>query len=222
MKFKDKKLLIFDLDGTLIDSVPDLANSINKMLDSLGVEPIPIEIIRSFIGNGAKTLVQRSLNHTHDNNVSDELYSLAFTRFMDIYKANPCEKTLLYPEVNETLQYLKNKGYKLDICTNKPLPFVEPILDKLDIKKYFDNWIGENSLKEKKPSGLPLLHLAKEANTSIESCLMIGDSKNDILSAKNANMESVGLSYGYNYDEDITQYHPTIVLDKFSDLKILL
>ena len=222
MRFKDKKLLIFDLDGTLINSIPDLALAINKMLDSIKVGPIPMEIVKSFIGNGANTLVFRSLYHTHQGNVSKELFEIAFPRFMDSYKANPCEKTLLYPGVKETLQHLKDGGYKMVICTNKPIDFVEPILEKLDIKKYFDNWIGENSLDEKKPSGVPLLHLAKEANIPIDNCLMIGDSKNDILSASNAKMESVGLSYGYNYDEDITKYNPTVVLNEFTNLKKIL
>ena len=222
MILKNKQLLIFDLDGTLINSIPDLALAINKMLDNLDVEPIPLETVKSFIGNGAKTLVARSLNHTHQNNISNELFDKALSFFLDSYKANPCEKTLLYTGVKETLQYLKDEGYKMVICTNKPIDFVRPILEKLDIKKYFDNWIGENSLDEKKPSGLPLIHLAKEANIDIENCLMIGDSKNDILSAYNAKMESVGLSYGYNYDEDITKYNPTVVLNEFIKLKTIL
>lgn len=222
MRFKDKKLLIFDLDGTLINSVPDLALAINKMLESLEIGPIPLDTFKSFIGNGAKTLVLRSLNYTHQDNVPQELFDIAFPRFMDLYKANPCEKTLLYPGVKETLEYLKNEGYKMVICTNKPFNFVEPILEKLDIKKYFNNWIGENSLDEKKPSGVPLVHLAKDSNIAIDNCLMIGDSKNDILSATNAKMESVGLSYGYNYDEDITKYNPTVVLNEFTNLKTIL
>lgn len=222
MELKGKKLLIFDLDGTLINSTPDLSLAINKMLESLDIAPIPIETITSFIGNGAKTLVSRSLNYTHKDDVSKEFFDLALLKFMAFYKANPCEKTLLYPGVKETLQYLKQKGYKMVICTNKPLEFVEPILDTLDIKQYFDSWIGENSLSEKKPSSVPLIHLAQEANIPIDKCLMIGDSKNDILSAANAKMESVGLSYGYNYDEDITKYEPTIVLNEFSNLKNIL
>lgn len=222
MRLGNKKLLIFDLDGTLINSIPDLTLAINKMLESINIDPLPVEIVKPFIGNGAKTLVTRSLDYTHNNNVSEELFNKAFPKFMSAYAANPCEETFLYPDVEETLQYLKEKGYSMMICTNKPLEFVEPILEKLDIKKYFDNWIGENSLPDKKPSGEPLLHLSKEANVSIENCLMIGDSKNDILAASNAKMESVGLSYGYNYNEDISQFNPTVVLNDFIKLKTLL
>lgn len=219
--FENKKLLIFDLDGTLINSIPDLTLAINKMLQSLDIDPLKVEEVRPFIGNGAKTLVSRSLNYTHKNNVSEELFDKAFPVFMQSYKETPCKDTFLYPGVKETLEHLINKGYKMMICTNKPLEFVEPILDKLVIKQFFQNWIGENSLPEKKPSGAPLIHLANQANVNIEECVMIGDSKNDILSAQNAKMENVGLSYGYNYNENISQFNPTIVLDQFIDLKKL-
>lgn len=222
MRLTNKKLLIFDLDGTLINSIPDLAIAINKTLASFNIDPLPLEKIKSFIGNGAKTLVKRCLNHAHHDHVPEGLFDKAYPKFMSYYKANPCEETFLYPGVEETLQYLTDKGYMMMICTNKPLEFVEPILEKLKIKRYFDKWIGENSLAEKKPSAAPLLYLAKEANMMIEDCLMIGDSKNDILCASAANMESVGLSYGYNYNEDINQFNPTAVLDAFGDIKTLL
>lgn len=219
--FKDKKLLIFDLDGTLINSIPDLTLAINKMLEVLDIEPLKVSEVTPFIGNGAKMLVSRSLNHFNKNNVTEELFNKAFPVFMQSYKETPCKETFLYPGVKETLEYLKNTGYKMMICTNKPLEFVEPILNKLDIKRFFENWIGENSLPEKKPSGAPLIHLANQAKVNIEECVMIGDSKNDILSAQNAKMENVGLSYGYNYNENISQFNPTIVLDEFIDLKKL-
>lgn len=181
--FGNKKLLIFDLDGTLINSIPDLTSAINNMLKGLNIKPLTIDEVTPFIGNGAKTLVSRSLNFTYNNNVSEALFNAAFPVFMESYKQKPCEDTFLYPGVKETLEYLMDNGYQMMICTNKPLEFVEPILQKLDIKKYFRKWIGENSLPEKKPSGAPLIHLANEAGCKIEECLMIGDSKNDILSA---------------------------------------
>jgi len=127
----------------------------------------------------------------------------------------------MYPGVLETLKYLKNKDFKMVICTNKPFSFIEPILNKLAIKHFFNNWIGEDSLSEKKPSATPLLYLANDMNLIKEKCIMIGDSKNDILAAKNSGMESIGVSYGYNYNENISDYNPTLVVDKFSDLQQL-
>ena len=107
------------------------------------------------------------------------------------------------------------------ICTNKPFAFIEPILDKLLLKQFFKYWIGEDSLATKKPAAAPLLHLANKTSTSIDKCIMIGDSKNDILAAQNSNMESIGVSYGYNYNENIADYNPTIVVDSFVELQNL-
>jgi phosphoglycolate phosphatase len=128
----------------------------------------------------------------------------------------------LYPGVFETLKSLKKKGYTLAICTNKPFEYIEPILEQLEIKSFFKYWIGEDSLSEKKPSAIPLLHLAEKSNVSVDKCLMIGDSKNDILAAKNAGIQSVGVTYGYNYNEQISDYNPDVVLDQISDLMKVL
>ena len=132
-----------------------------------------------------------------------------------------CDKTYIYPGVLETLNYLYNKGYNMLIFTNKPYGFIEPILNKLGIKKFFKHWIGEDSLSQKKPNAMPLIHLTNEMNTSIGKCIMIGDSKNDVLAAQNSGMESIGVSYGYNYNENISDYNPTYVIDNFAKLQEL-
>lgn len=109
----------------------------------------------------------------------------------------------------------------MTICTNKPFKFIEPILDALSIKQYFKLWVGADSLPKQKPDAMPLLHLAKTLNKDIEKSIMVGDSKNDILAAQNANMESIGVSYGYNYNEHISDYNPNWVVDKFAELQKL-
>ncbi len=222
MNFKAKELLIFDLDGTLINSIPDLTLAINKMLAHYNFSPLTIEQVTPFIGNGAKTLVNRALEKVTNQPVSADFLNEALAVFIPAYQSNVCEETFLYPHVLETLDYLQDQGYKLVICTNKPFRFVEPILEKLAIKKFFLQWVGEESLPEKKPQASPLLHLAKQMNTTPDKCLMIGDSKNDILAAQNARMDSIGLSYGYNYNENIADYKPTIVLESFSNLQGVL
>ena len=222
MNFKDKELIIFDFDGTLINSIPDLTLAVNKMLSHYNLLPLTVEQVTPFIGNGAKPLVLRSLEHAMPNKeISIELLEAAFEIYFTAYKEVTCEETYYYPGVLETLNYLNNKGYKMVICTNKPFRFIEPILDKLSIKQFFKYWIGEDSLPEKKPTATPLLYLANKTNTSIEKCIMIGDSKNDILAAQNSNMESIGVSYGYNYNENIADYNPTLVVDSFADLQEL-
>jgi len=220
--FKKKELIIFDFDGTLINSIPDLTLAVNKMLAHYNYSPLTIEQVTPFIGNGAKPLVRRSLEHSIQNKeLSKNLLEEAFDIYLSAYKEVTCIDTFMYPGVLETLNYLEEKGYKMAICTNKPFDFIQPILDKLEISKFFKNWIGEDSLSEKKPSALPLIHLIKENNTSIEKTIMVGDSKNDILAAQNANTESIGVSYGYNYNEKISDYNPTVVVDNFADLQDL-
>ena len=219
---KNKEVIIFDLDGTLINSIPDLTIAINKTLLHYKLPPLTIEQVTPFIGNGAKTLVHRALEKSTNQKVSTGFLNEALDFFIPFYQNNVCEETYLYSGVFDTLKYLDDKGYKLVICTNKPFPFIEPILDKLAIKSFFKKWIGESSLPEKKPQGAPLLYLADQMNSSVEKCIMIGDSKNDILAAQNANMESVGLTYGYNYNENIEDYNPTIVLESFSNLQKVL
>lgn len=219
---KNKELLIFDLDGTLINSIPDLTVALNSMLDFYGKSALTVEQATPFVGNGARVLVDRALKYAFGE---DELKKVsieeALALFLKAYESNVCEGTFLYEGVKETLAHLKNKGYQLVICTNKPLVFVEPILKKLEIMEFFDFWLGAESVAEKKPSAMPLLYIAEYFGLTVEKCLMIGDSSNDILAAHNANMESVGLTYGYNYNEHISLYEPTVIRDKFEDLKML-
>jgi phosphoglycolate phosphatase len=220
MDFKDKELIIFDFDGTLINSIPDLATAVNNMLTHYNLPTIEIGLIASFVGNGASTLVKRALKLAmQDKEPTSDFFAEAFAYYLLAYKEVSCQKTYTYPGVLETLSYLDQKGYKMVICTNKPFAYIESILDFLSIKQYFKLWIGEDSIAEKKPHAAPLLYLAKEMNTTIEKSIVVGDSKNDILAAQNAGMCSVGVTYGYNYNEHIADYNPTIVLDHFSDLQ---
>ena len=222
MDFKDKELIIFDFDGTLIDSNPDLTQALNKMLTHYDLEPITLEEASLYIGNGAKKLVERGLNHRlHPDEITEALFNEAFDFFIKAYGEVVCDKTYLYPGVVETLQYLEKKGYDMTICTNKPFEFIEPILDTLSVKHFFKAWVGANSLPKQKPDPMPLLHLAETMNRDIETSIMVGDSKNDILAAQNAKMESIGVSYGYNYDKDIADYNPTKVIDNFAELQKL-
>ena len=219
MDFKKKELIIFDLDGTLIDSMPDLAQAINRTLSHFELTPLTLEEATLFIGNGAVKLVERALEHAlKPKNVTEDLFKEAFDYYTSAYREVVCDKTFLYPGVLETLQHLDNNGYVMTICTNKPSEFIEPILDKLSIKQYFKYWIGGDSLKEKKPDASPLFYLAEKMNKDVDDCIMVGDSKNDILAAQNANMECIGVSYGYNYNEHISIYNPTKVVDNFGEL----
>jgi len=220
LKFTNKKLIIFDLDGTLIDSSPDLALAINHMLKSIGRETFSTDTIHYWVGNGAETLVKRALSGsaTIDETLDPIMWKEALKIFLDFYAKNLAVATVTYPHVSETLKRLKELGYRLAIVTNKPFPFVEPILNALGLMENFELILGGDSLDKKKPDPLPLLHVCKELNISVEESIMVGDSKNDIQAANACNMQSIGLTYGYNYGENISVHNPSVVFDNFADI----
>ena len=220
MKFENKKLLIFDLDGTLINSALDLALAVNYMLEQLGRDTFNEEVIHGWVGNGALTLVKRALSGTReiDDNLDEAYAEKALTIFLDYYEKNLCNATVPYPHVIETLHALKDKGYTLAIVTNKPFAFVSPILKGLGMDALFTCILGGDSLPEKKPHPQPLLHVCKSLEVDVESAVMIGDSKNDILAANACGMDSVGVTYGYNYGEEIGVHKPSVIIDDFGEL----
>jgi len=220
LKFTNKELIIFDLDGTLIDSVPDLASAVNHMLATLDRDTFEEEIIRYWVGNGAQTLTKRALSGSTeiDENMNEALFEKALAIFLDYYGNHLCTTTKTYPHVAATLRALKSKGYRLAIVTNKPFDFVGPILEGLHLNELFELILGGDSLEKKKPDPSPLLHVCETLNVSIEESVMVGDSKNDILAANAAEIQSIGVTYGYNYGEDIGVYDPSIIINDFSEL----
>lgn len=224
MKFNNKEVILFDLDGTLIDSVPDLASAVNHMLEVLKRETFSEDTIRYWVGNGAQVLVKRALSGKTDIDeyLDPDLFTKALDIFLTYYGENLCLDTVAYPNVSSTLHALNAEGYRLVIVTNKPFDFVAPILKVLELDGVFEFCLGGDSLDKKKPDPLPLLHACEKMNVSVEQCVMVGDSKNDILAANAANMQSIGVTYGYNYGEDIAVYKPDMVVDDFSKLLELL
>ena len=224
MKFNDKKVIIFDLDGTLINSAPDLALAVNHMLTSVHYANFDEATIDGWVGNGASILVQRALSgsRTIDESLDSDFVANALDVFLKFYAQNLCVKTLPYPNVRSTLQSLKSKGYRLAIVTNKPFAFVEPILKGLELLKLFEYFIGGDSLAEKKPSPLPLLHVCEKLNVSVEECIMVGDSKNDILAGNACDMQTIGVTYGYNYGEHIGVHNPSVIVNNFGEILNIL
>ncbi|WP_201589136.1 phosphoglycolate phosphatase [Psychrobacter fozii] len=218
----DKQLLIFDFDGTLIDSVPDLADATNAMLTMLGKETYPIETIRNWIGNGSRLLVERALVgkvEVLENELTVEEADHAEQIFFEAYKNLSGSKTVAYPDVDNGLKKLKDAGYTLALVTNKPIRFVPKILQSFGWQDLFSEILGGDSLSTKKPDPAPLLHVCEALNVPPEQAVMIGDSRNDILAGQNANMDTLGLSYGYNYGQDIRELNPTEAFDSFQALQ---
>ena len=220
LKFSNKKVILFDLDGTLIDSAPDLAVAVNHMLKTLKRDTFSQNTIRYWVGNGAQVLVKRALSGQSeiDENLDPLLFEKALGIFLTFYAQNLAVTTVTYPNVASALKTLKEAGYHLAIVTNKPFDFVAPILKGLNIDGLFELHLGGDSLAQKKPDPAPLLHVCEKLGVTVEQCVMVGDSKNDILAANAAGMQSIGVSYGYNYGEDIGSYNPDIVVDDFADI----
>ena len=224
MRFDNKELILFDLDGTLVDSAPDLALAVNHMLETLERDTFSGDIIRSWVGNGAQTLVKRGLSGSSviDETIDPLLFSKALDIFLDFYAQNLCVDTVTYPNVSATLKSLKAKDYRLALVTNKPFDFIQPLLEGLELTELFELCLGGDSLSKRKPDPLPLLHVCERLNVSVSECVMVGDSKNDIVAANAANMHSIGVTYGYNYNEHISLYKPDHVVDDFHEIIALL
>ena len=217
----DKQLLIFDFDGTLIDSVPDLADATNAMLITLGKAPYPLETIRNWVGNGSKMLVERALVgkiEVLEGELTEETVDHAEQVFFDAYKNLSGSKTVAYPDVDSGLKKLRAAGFKLALVTNKPIRFVPKILQSFGWQDLFSEVLGGDSLSVKKPDPAPLLHVCEALDVTPAQAIMIGDSRNDILAGQNANMDTLGLSYGYNYGQDIRELNPTETFDDFAAL----
>lgn len=218
---QDKQLLIFDFDGTLIDSVPDLADATNAMLTTLGKETYPLDTIRNWVGNGSRMLVERALVgkiEVLEDELTAEQADHAEEVFFAAYKDISGSKTVAYPDVDNGLKKLKAAGYTLALVTNKPVRFVPKILQTFDWQDLFSAVLGGDSLTLKKPDPAPLLHVCEALNATPEQAIMIGDSRNDILAGQKANMDTLGLSYGYNYGQDIRELNPTQAFDDFAAL----
>lgn len=214
------KLIAFDLDGTLLDSVPDLAVAADQAVQALGFPAVSEEQVRDYVGNGADVLVGRALSQsmTIDPALDQALLVKARELFDDFYDKSGHKLSHLYPAVTETLAELKQAGFTLALVTNKPSKFVPEILAKHGIDKYFVDVLGGDAFPEKKPNPVALNWLMEKHNCQPEEMLMVGDSKNDILAAKNAGCAAFGLTYGYNHGEPIAASNPEFVADTIADL----
>lgn len=213
------KLVMFDLDGTLLDSVPDLAAAVDSTLMLLGRPPAGVARVRDWVGNGAPVLIRRALAGQLDHSaVDDSMADEALALFMRAYAENH-ELTTVYVGVVPTLDWLKRQGVKLAVVTNKPEQFVAPLLEDKGLLRYFDWLVGGDTLPRKKPDPAPLLHVMTQAGVSPGESLFIGDSCNDILAGRAAGVPCIGMTYGYNHGRAIEEEEPDLVLD---DLRGLL
>ncbi|MBP5789859.1 MAG: phosphoglycolate phosphatase [Neisseriaceae bacterium] len=224
-KFNNIKAVAFDLDGTLADTIGDLADSANAMRAALNMPPLDDSVLLSFVGDGIGRLVHRALTNDHDSFAPQDLWEKGFALYVQYYAQNLCVRTQLYPQVADTLALLKTLKLPLAVMTNKSQVFAKPLLEQLKIADLFSLIIGGDTLPEKKPSALPLLHICEVLNIQAENLLMVGDSKNDILAARNAGSPVVGVSFGYGKMDELVlseETKPDCVIHHFGQLYDLL
>ncbi|HDY7743998.1 TPA: phosphoglycolate phosphatase [Vibrio vulnificus] len=220
MTQQEIKLIAFDLDGTLLDSVPDLAVAADQATRAVGFPGVTELQVRDYVGNGADILIGRVLSQslTINPELSDELRAQARELFDDFYQQTGHKLSHLYPTVKETLKELHQAGFTLALVTNKPSKFVPDVLQQHGIADYFVDVLGGDSFPEKKPNPIALNWLMEKHQIQPTEMLMVGDSKNDILAAKNAGCASFGLTYGYNHGEPIAASEPDFVADSLAQL----
>ncbi len=216
------QMILIDVDGTLVDSVPDLAYCVDEMMKQLGRPPHGERRVRDWVGNGVERLVRRALIGQLDGEPSDADYARAYPIFIALYAENTSKRSQLYPGVREGLAYLQAAGYPLGCVTNKAAQFTLPLLQDLGVYDAFGIVVAGDTLPEKKPHPQPLLHAAAHFGVAPAHALMIGDSKSDVTAARAAGFQIVCMSYGYNHGEDIRNYAPDAVIDSMAELQGLL
>ena len=216
------KMVLIDVDGTLVDSVPDLAYCVDEMMKQLGMPVHGEDKVRNWVGNGVERLTRRALIGQLDGEPDDALFEKAYPVFLDLYDKNVCERSCLYDGVRETLDFLKTTDVKIGCVTNKNAQFTLPILEKLGVKDDFEIIVCGDTLTKKKPDPLPLLHSAEQLGAKPEESLMLGDSMPDVKAARAAGFDIICMSYGYNHGEDIRDYKPDAVVDSMDEIKTLI
>jgi phosphoglycolate phosphatase len=207
-----RELLIFDLDGTLIDSKRDLADSVNAMRAHLGEPLLPDETVYSYVGNGAPVLVRRALPGRDEDEIQR---GLAF--FLEYYRDHMLDATTLYPGVREALDELLAADVKMAVLTNKPVRFSEHLIKGLGLDGHFFRIYGGNSFEEKKPHPKGIELLMEESGIGREQTIMVGDSAVDVMTARNAQVRACGVSWGFQ-PETFVAAPPDFVINDMSEL----
>lgn len=209
------QLLIFDLDGTLVDSELDLANSVNATLEKIGRKPLSVERIASYIGQGVTVLISRALGE----GATPELIERATEIFLAHYREHMLDNTAPYPGVREAIDALD--GRKMAVLTNKPVRFSRELLAGLGLAERFFRIYGGNSFDSKKPDPVGVHRLMEEAQSPASQTMMIGDSISDVLAGRNAGVWTCGVNYGFGAPT-LDEAPPDIRVDDLRELPQLL
>lgn len=216
------KAVMIDLDGTLLDTVTDLAVAVNLMLGKLGCAPLDQAQVRTFVGKGIPHLVKRSLAGALSGETEGALFERALPLYLDCYASVNGKHTTLYPGVREGLDALQSAGFPLACVTNKSERFTLPLLAQMRLADYFSIVIAGDTLPRKKPDPLPLTHTCRHFGIAPREMLMIGDSGNDSRSAQAAGSPVVLMTYGYSEGENVADLRANAIVSTFTVIPALL
>lgn len=211
-------MVMIDLDGTLINTAPDLADCVNIMLERMGRDPWPLDKVSGWIGNGVSRLVKRALTDSMDGEPDSDDYEKAYALFLEAYGENVSAKSRPYDGVVAGLEKLKNMGFRLACVTNKAEAFTLPLLADLELDGYFELVVSGDSLPRKKPDPLPLTHACEYFGITPDQGILVGDSANDVKAAIAAGMPVICVNYGYNQGVDLTTLQTQGVIDSLDKL----
>ncbi len=211
-------MILIDLDGTLVDSVPDLAFCVDGMMQQLGKQPHGEAAVRTWVGNGVERLVKRALLGQLEGEPDAALFARALPLFLALYQDNTSQRSRLYPGVLEGLAMLREAGFKLGCVTNKAERFTTQLLHDKGIADHFSLVVSGDTLPRSKPDPGPLFYAAGWFRLKPQEALMVGDSRTDVQAARSAGFQIVCVSYGYNHGEDIRLQQPDAVIDRLDEL----
>lgn len=215
------ELVGFDLDGTLVDSAPDLAWCVDRTMPRFGIPPRGEALVRDWVGDGVQRLVERALTGEPDAAADPEVLRDACAVFLELYSVHGRDRSRVYPGVREGLAALRGHGAVLACITNKPHAPAVDLLAHLGLLDSFALVLGGDSLPHRKPDPLPLRHACSELGVAVERSVFVGDSANDVAAARAAGMRVACVSYGYNHGRDISEAAPDAVVDSLEGLAAL-
>ena len=215
-------LVLFDLDGTLVDSAPDIAHAANLALQDVGAVTRSEAEIRTYVGNGAERLIHRCLTGEREVDAPASLHYATYEAFQGHYARCLSDRTRVFPGVVETLERLGGAGILLGCVTNKPARFTLPLLEALDLARHFCVTVSGDTLPRKKPDPGPLLEAARRCAVTPDTCVMVGDSLADLGAARAAGMRIFCVDYGYPAGADLRAHHPDAFVGDMRDFLPLI
>ena len=212
--------MIFDLDGTLVDTAPDLIDSLNYAIAAAGLAPTTYDDLKHLVGHGARVMIKRAFALRNRELPENELEPL-YERFLSHYLEQMPGQSVPYPGIVAALDRLKDAGFTLAVCTNKTTVLALPLLEKLGLSHYFAATTCGDTFEWRKPDARHILGTIEKAGGELASSVMVGDSLNDIASAKNAQIPSVGVTFGYT-DVPMAELAPDVIIDSYDELDAAL